>query len=321
VRALLVGGNGFIGSHVKDVLLQRGHSVRVLDPLPERYRLPLPDVDYRGGSSADPSALAEALAGVDAVVYLASSTVPSTSNADAPWDVSSNLVPLIATLDAMVRASVRRIVYFSSGGTAYGVTGDQAVAEDEPLDPICSYGIVKVASEKYLGMYGHLHGIRPLILRPSNPLGPRQGHDGIQGFVGTTLLRLLRNEPIEIWGDGSIVRDYVYVADLALATVIGAETGGCGAVNIGSGEGRSLLQVLDTMTTVTGVAPQVRFLPGRAFDVPHLVLTVKRARDVLGWMPTTPFQEGVAAHWEWLQRCALQPRQECEARSAERRHA
>lgn len=305
MRALLVGGNGFIGSHVKDVLLQRGHSVRVLDPLPEKYRPPLPDVDYRNGSSADPSALAEALAGVDAVVYLASSTVPSTSNADAPWDVSSNLVPLIATLDAMVRAGVCRIVYFSSGGTAYGVTGDHAVAEDEPLDPICSYGIVKVASEKYLGMYRHLHGICPLILRPSNPLGPRQSHDGVQGFVGTTLLRLLRNEPVEIWGDGSVVRDYLYVADLAVATVLGAETKVCGAVNIGSGEGRSLLQVLDTLSVVTGVVPQVSFLPGREFDVPRLVLAVDRARKVLGWIPTTPFHEGVAAHWEWLGRCAL----------------
>ena len=305
MRTLLVGGNGFIGSHVKDILLQRGHSVRVLDPLPEKYRPPLPDVDYRSGFSADPSALAEALAGVDAVVYLASSTVPSTSNADAPWDISSNLVPLVATLDAMVRAGVSRIVYFSSGGTAYGVTGDQPVAEDQPLDPICSYGIVKVASEKYLGMYRHLHGISPLILRPSNPLGPRQSHYGVQGFVGTTLLRLLRDEPVEIWGDGSVVRDYLYVADLALGAVLGAETEACGAVNIGSGEGRSLLQILDTLSAVTDVVPQVRFLPGRVFDVPHLVLAVERAREVLGWMPTTPFQEGVAAHWEWLRRCAL----------------
>lgn len=305
MRVLLVGGNGFIGSHVKDVLLQRGHSVRVLDPLPEKYRPPLPDVDHRSGSSADPSALAEAMAGVDAVVYLASSTVPSTSNADAPWDVSSNLVPLVATLDAMVRADVGRMVYFSSGGTAYGVTGDQPVSEDQPLDPICSYGIVKVASEKYLGMYKHLHGLRPLILRPANPLGPRQSHDGVQGFVGTALLRLLRNEDVEIWGDGSVVRDYLYVTDLATATVLAAETEACGAVNIGSGEGRSLLQVLDTVSSVTGVVPQVRFLPARAFDVPSLVLAVDRAREVLGWIPTTPFREGVAAHWEWLGRCAL----------------
>lgn len=300
MKVLLVGGNGFIGSHVQDLLLRRGHAVRVLDAMPERYRPALPDVDYRVGSSSDPSALAESLAGIDSAVYLASTTVPSTSNADVPWDIESNLIPLVATLDAMKRTGVEHIVFLSSGGTVYGVTDDIPVQETAPLDPICSYGVVKVASEKYLGMYRHLYGLQPLVLRPSNPFGPRQGHHGVQGFISTGMMRLRGGEPIEIWGDGSVVRDYLYVKDLALAVVIGIETSAVGAVNIGSGVGRSLSQVIATLSAVTGTTARVEYRPARTFDVPHLVLSIERARELLGWNPTTPFEEGVAYHWQWL---------------------
>jgi UDP-glucose 4-epimerase len=300
MKVLLVGGNGFIGSHIQDVLLRRGHSGRVLDASPERYRPALPEVDHRVGSSADPSALSESLVGIDSVVYLASTTVPSTSNADVSWDIKSNLIPLVATLDAMRRTGVEHIVFLSSGGTVYGVAGDTPVQEAAPLDPVCSYGVVKVASENYLGMYRHLYGLRPLALRPSNPFGPRQGHAGVQGFISTSLMRLRRDEPIEIWGDGSVVRDYLYVEDLALAAVLGIETSAVGAVNIGSGVGRSLSQVIATLSAVTGTPARIEYHPGRAFDVPHLVLSIERARETLGWTPTTPFDEGIAAHWHWL---------------------
>lgn len=300
MKALLVGGNGFIGSHVTDVLLERGHEVRVLDPVPERHRPPLPSVDYRPGSSTDPAALGEALAEADGVVYLASNTVPATSNTNAAWDISSNLVPLVATLDAMVHARVRRIVYFSSGGTTYGIADRELVTEDHPLRPVCSYGIVKVAAEKYLGMYEYLHGIQTLALRPSNPVGPRQGHEGVQGFVGTALLRVLRGDTLQVWGDGSVVRDYIYVRDLALAAVLALESDATGSINIGSGVGTSLIEVLSLIEHVTGAPLDVQFRPGRDFDVPRLVLAVERAWAVLGWKPTTTLQASIYAHWHWL---------------------
>lgn len=297
---LIIGGNGFIGSHVQDALLLSGHSVRVLDQAPERYRDPLPGVDYRIGSCLDPSVVSKALTGIETVLYLAGTTVPSTSNANVAWDVESNLLPLITTLDAMVRASVERIVFVSSGGTVYGLTDRSPLPETAPTDPICSYGVVKLASEKYLGMYRHLHALRPAILRPANVFGPRESHEGVQGFVGTSLLRLLRDEPIEIWGDGGVVRDYLFVEDLARAVLLAIETETVGPINVGSEEGRSLLQVVETLSAVTGKSPELRFLPARAFDVPRLVLDVARARETLGWNPTTIFAEGVARHWRWL---------------------
>jgi len=113
-------------------------------------------------------------------------------------------------------------------------------------------------------------------------------------------MRLRRGEPIEIWGDGSVVRDYLYVEDLALAAVLGIEKSAVGAVNIGSGVGRSLSQVIATLSSVTGTKARVEYQLGRAFDVPQLVLSIERAREVLGWTPTTPFEEGIAGHWQWL---------------------
>ena len=300
LRVLTIGGNGFIGSHIHDALLLGGCDVRALDPFSEKYRPPLPGVDYRVGSAADPSALSEALAGTDAVVYLASTTVPSTSNADAAWDIQSNLVPLIATLEGMRRAGTKRIVFVSSGGTVYGVTEQCPVGEHAPTDPVCSYGVVKLASEKYLGMYRHLHGIQPAVLRPANVFGPREGHEGVQGFVGTNLTRLLKGQPIEIWGDGSVVRDYLYVEDLAQAVRLTLESSATGPFNVGSGEGRSVLQVVETLESVTGLKPSVRFLEPRAYDVPRLILDTTRAKDVLGWSATIPFAEGVKRHWLWL---------------------
>ena len=237
---------------------------------------------------------------MDAVIYLASTTVPSTSNTDVSADITCNLVPLASTLDAMRSNGMNRIVYFSSGGTVYGIADSQPVSELAPLNPVCSYGIVKLAAEKYLGMYGHLYGMRPLVLRPSNPFGPRQGHEGVQGLIATCLGRLDQGEPIQVWGDGSVVRDYLYVEDLALAAVLGIETEVSGVVNIGSGEGRSVSQVIETLSEVTGRSARVEVLNGRAFDVPHLVLCNDAAKEMLGWAPTTPFAAGVAAHWEWL---------------------
>lgn len=300
MRALLVGGNGFIGSHVQDILLAHGHEVRVLDRFPERYRGQRPGVEFIVGSPREPLLLNEAMVGADLVIYMASTSVPTTSNSNIALDIDSNLVPLVLTLDEMAARGVKRIVYLSSGGTVYGAIAPEEVPETAPTDPICSYGVVKLASEKYLGMYQRLHGLRPLILRPSNVFGPRQGHEGVQGFVGTALTRLLKSEPIDIWGDGSVIRDYLYVGDLAAFLLEAIDADAVGVVNVGSGEGRSLLEVIDTLRQVTGVTPEVRFQEGRDYDVPRLILDITRASELVGWTPTTSFEEGVRLHWEWL---------------------
>ncbi|HEY1139206.1 MAG TPA: NAD-dependent epimerase/dehydratase family protein, partial [Lysobacter sp.] len=206
----MIGGNGFLGSSVVEGLLADGHRVRVLDRSPARPDVDWGRVDYRIGGLDDRATLQAVLEGVDCVYHLASSTVPGTSNQDPAFDVGSNLVGALNLIAEMADAGVRRIVFFSSGGTVYGNPERIPVDEAHPLRPISSYGVVKVAIENYLSMYQRLGQLDPLILRPSNPYGPRQSTSGIQGAVAAFLGRALNGEGVQIWGDGEVVRDYIY---------------------------------------------------------------------------------------------------------------
>jgi UDP-glucose 4-epimerase len=301
MHVLVLGGNGFIGSHVVDGLLAAGHRVRILDRSEDVHLGRRAGVEYVLGAFADTLLLREALADVDLVFHAISTTGPGTSNADPVADVQSNLVGSIALLEAMKGHGVRRIVFLSSGGTVYGHSEEAQIPETHRLHPICSYGIVKVAIERYLSMHARLWGLQPLILRPSNPYGPRQGHVGVQGVVGTFLARVVRGEPVEIWGDGSIVRDFVYVEDLARLCVLGAESSVCGVFNAGSGEGQSIAEVFECVARVTGTSVRPLRGPSRDLDLPRVVLDTTRARETFGWQPTVSLADGVARTHAWVQ--------------------
>lgn len=301
MRALVFGGNGFIGSHLVDALLASGHQVRVFDRSYERFRPALSGVDYRLFDFKDSSAIAESLEGVDVVIHLLSTTVPSTSNLDVVADIESNLIGTVRLLQLMLQKEVKRIVYLSSGGTAYGVPQIMPIPETHPLNPICSYGVVKVAVEKYLLMFQQLYGLRPVILRPANPYGDRQGHGGVQGVINTFLARIKNCEKIEIWGDGSTVRDFIHVEDLADICRIAAETEIEGVFNVGSGSGCSILEIMNVLRAVTGREVSPVFKPGRNYDVPRVVLDISKTEEQLDWRPRIDLYNGVAKTWQWIQ--------------------
>lgn len=301
MKILVVGGNGFIGSHVVDRLIANGHRVTVLDRQPERFRPPVPSVDYRFAQFTDRMALLDAIAGMDVVMHLVSTTFPGTADLDPKTDVQDNLIGTIALIEAMLGTGVTRLVYLSSGGTVYGVPEQIPIPETHPHRPINSYGIVKSAIEHYIGLFCRTRGLSAAIIRPSNPYGPRQGHTGVQGVVSTFLRRVLTGEPIEIWGDGLIVRDYLHVTDLAAfcATVAGHDAQG--AFNAGSGVGTTVNQIVDIVAAVTGTDLQVIRKPGRAIDVPQSVLDVTQARAVFDWETAITLRDGVADTWKWMQ--------------------
>lgn len=305
MKVLVIGGCGFIGSHVVDTLLENSVSVRVLDRRPEMFRPPLPGVDYVTGDLSDTAQIFEALVGVDAVIHLASTTVPSTSNLDPVADISGNLIATVRLLEVMRKAGVRKMVYLSSGGTVYGVPDTDLVGEMHPLRPISSYGVVKVAVENYLFMEQQLHGLQHVVLRASNPYGPRQGHAGIQGIVGTHLWRLARNEPIEIWGDGSVVRDFIHVRDLAKLCLVAVRSEVSGCFNAGSGNGASIARVVECIKQVVGGDIQPIYKSGRTFDVPRVVLDITKARNALGWTPEVFLEDGLVDTWNWVRQQAL----------------
>ncbi|MFV0514701.1 MAG: NAD-dependent epimerase/dehydratase family protein [Jhaorihella sp.] len=300
MKILVVGGCGFIGSHVVDALLARGARVRVLDRSKEQYRDPLPSVEYVQGGFSDSSLINEALLGMDGVVHLASTTVPMTSNLDPVGDIMGNLIGTMKLIKGMRHVGVKNLIYSSSGGTVYGIPKADPIPEDHPLQPISSYGIVKATIEKYLFMENQLHGLRYCALRASNPYGPRQGHRGVQGVIGTYLWRVARNEPIEVWGDGSVVRDFFYVTDLAELCVLALYSQACGVFNAGSGQGASVLDVIEMVQKTTGQELTPVFKPGQAFDVPRSVLDVTRARTTFNWAPELDLLSGIARSWDWV---------------------
>lgn len=300
MKILVLGGNGFIGSHLVDALVLAGHKVRVFDRGAELYRSPLVEVDYRLGDFGDIPALAEALEGVDIVYHLISTTVPSTSNLDPVADIHGNLINTVRLLQLMVQKSISRIVFLSSGGTVYGIPDVVPIPETHPLRPICSYGVIKVAIENYLFMYQSLYGLQPLVLRASNPYGERQGHAGVQGVIGTYLQKISSGESIEIWGDGSVVRDFIHVSDLAGLCLKAGISSYTGIVNVGSGVGHSIRDVLVAIAGATGEAIEPVYKQGRAYDVPSVVLDISKAADELGWRPEVELLEGVRKTWQWM---------------------
>ena len=198
INILVVGGCGFIGSHVVDRLLEHGHTVKVLDRQPEQFRSPLQGVEYVFGDFTDSAQILEALTDVEAVMHLASTTVPGTADLDPSADVRNNLLGSLSLLECMAQAGVSRILFLSSGGTVYGPPDVVPIPEDHPLRPINSYGIVKAAIEHYLQAFEATRGLSPISIRASNPYGPRQGHSGVQGVISTFLKRTMAGEPIEI---------------------------------------------------------------------------------------------------------------------------
>ena len=212
---LLLGGNGFIGSHLIDKLLYEGHRVTVYDKYMEYFRKPLKDVQYIYGDLGNRGVLGNSLHGIDIVFHLVSTTNPETSGDDAEYDIMSNVVNTIKLLEECVNNHVPKFVFVSSGGTVYGIPHHLPVKETEETNPISAYGISKLAIEKYVHLFHFHYGIQYTIVRPSNPYGHRQNPKGNQGLVSVVVNKILRGETVEIWGDGSIVRDYIYVKDLA----------------------------------------------------------------------------------------------------------
>jgi UDP-glucose 4-epimerase len=305
MKCTLFGGGGFIGSAIADRLLRDGHELRIFErPRVEPYRAfaAHEKVEWVTGDLLSMHDLGAAIDGSEAVVHLVSTTLPKSSNDDPIYDVQTNLVASLQMLEAMRARDVRRLVFISSGGTVYGTPQRVPVDESHPTEPQVSYGIVKLAIEKYLLMYQRLHGFRTRILRVANPYGERQRVATAQGAVGVFLHRALHGEPIEVWGDGSVIRDYIHVSDVAEAFAKALAYEGAQSVfNISSGQGISLNELLAQLEGLLGRPVERRYLAGRSIDVPANVLDNALARRELGWSPQVGLAEGLARTARWMQ--------------------
>lgn len=300
MNILIIGGNGFIGSHLIDHLILKGHNIRVFDILYERYREPLNNVDYRISNLDNIPDLSEALLGIDIVFHLATASVPSTSNIDTVSDAKKNLIPTLNLLNLLIKLDIKRIVYLSSGGAVYGNPLTNPIDEEHPLNPISSYGIIKATTEMYLSLYQRIYGLKPLILRPSNPYGPRQGHYIAQGVISTFLRKVQKNESLTVFGDGSSSKDYIYIDDLIELIYELSIRNLDGVFNLGTGVGTSINQILDQIKKTTGMNTQIHKINKQIYDVDHFVLDISKTMDILGTYCFTSLEEGISKTSLWL---------------------
>lgn len=303
-KVLITGGSGFIGSYVADEFLGQCWDVVILNRSGAESVTNRAGLVFVRGRVGDRAVLEEAFGyGIDGVVHLACSSAPS--SIDAGLDVQANLVESLLLLEYCRVHKVQKVVVASSGGTVYGVPKTLPILEEDTTAPICSYGIVKLALEKYCDLYSRSHALNYVALRIANPYGPGQSPHRSQGVVSVFAAKMLQGRAISLWGDGNAVRDFVHVRDLARLFFLAMTSSANGVYNAGSGVGISISYLIRTISRELRVDPDITYLPGRPCDVPVSVLGCRKARETFGWQPEITLERGIQEVASWLRRDLL----------------
>jgi UDP-glucose 4-epimerase len=288
-------GAGFLGTHVVRRLHDDDIAVRVLtrSTVESEKQDRLGPADILVNDASVHGVVGEALDGIDHVFYCAGGLMPAQSNLDPATDAALALPPLLRVLEELRIQRDVGFTFLSSGGTIYGNPQSIPVTEDHPTEPLTSYGIMKLTGEKYVLMFRNLYGIPARILRCSNAYGPYQPEDRGQGFVATALRRLFDGDPITVFGDGMNVRDYVFAPDVADVMLRLAQTdSGPAVLNVGSGHGVTLCELLRQLELVAKRPPIVTWEPDRGFDVREIVLDIAKLQRAVPFAPT-PLEKGL----------------------------
>jgi UDP-glucose 4-epimerase len=300
----VIGGNGFIGSHVVDSLVRSGHAVTVFDRHrqgPSRFSGM--GVTVRHGDFLNIGDVRQALAGQEVVLHLLSTTDPATAEGDPTMDIRTNIASSVQLFSACVDAGVSRVYFASSGGAIYGDQDQQVFGEDDVTLPVSPYAIGKQAIEGYLRYFRRTHGLQSTTFRISNPYGTRQNPLKRQGVIPIFLRHVGEGSPLTVLGDGSMIRDYLYVGDLAeMITEVVTKGARQELYNLGSGVGTSISELVTTIEKVTGRAVAVQHVPRPPTFVDHVVLSVRRFEEEFETRATTPLVDGIRRTWEEMTR-------------------
>jgi UDP-glucose 4-epimerase len=316
VQVLVTGGAGYVGSVVADGLLKAGHGVTILDNLQQGHREAVPPGAHFIGSDfcrREDLDAAFRQSHFDAVMHMAAETIVEYSTTDPRRYFHTNVIGGINLLDAMLRSDITRIV-FSSSAAVYGEPLTAPIEENHPKNPINSYGLTKLMFEQILEWYGRAYGLRHLSLRYFNAAGATdllgEDHSPETHLIPNVLKAGLSGKPVSIFGtdyptrDGSCIRDYVHVLDIAQAHVLALEKLDnlkAGAYNLGSGQGYSVLEVVQAARKVTGIDIPAKLSPRRSGDPAVLVASSSFARAELGWKPEYPQLEAIIdSAWRWM---------------------
>ncbi|MCM2505946.1 NAD-dependent epimerase/dehydratase family protein [Aureimonas altamirensis] len=298
----VLGGGGFIGTHVSHGLVKSGFDVRVFG----RHFLDrslLAGAELFEGDFNDETVLATALQDTDIIIHLIHATFPTVANVEMIADIERSVMGSVRMLEAARANGVKRIIFFSSGGTVYGPTAQTPISETAATNPIGAYGINKLAIEKYVALFERLHGIEGFVLRLANPFGPLQTGRRQQGLIPNVYSKIKNYRKVPIYGDGSNIRDYIYIDDVVSSVHRIIEYNGYErCFNVGSAtRGKTIIDVVKSIENSCGVRADLEFLPSRSFDVPENVLCCQRLIDQTNWRPTVAFDTGIERTIRWLE--------------------
>jgi UDP-glucose 4-epimerase len=305
VRACVIGGGGFIGGYLVEALIATGRDVLVLGRRSERPIGLNASASYRSCDYGDRNNLRQYICDCEEIIDLAYATIPQTSFENPIFDLQANLAPSLALLEeAKDLRRLRRLVVTSSGGTVYGPAARLPIIEEDRTAPISPYGITKLTIERYALMFHLLAELPVTIVRPANAYGLGQKPFMGQGFIATAMGRILRREPVTIFGEYGTIRDYVHVKDIASGILCAIENGRSGEIyNLGSGVGRSnrdVLTAIGPFAKRSGLTIEIECAQPRGFDVPANVLSFGKLLSHANWQPRIRFETGLLEMWEGM---------------------
>ena len=299
-KTVVIGANGFIGSHLVDSLAAAGHSVTAFD----RFSSQTPTFAAQGvrvlqGEFLSRADLEGAVDGQAYVFHFLSTTSPATAESDPTLDIRTNVAQTVELLESAATAGIKRFYFASTGGAIYGPQGKAEYSEMDRALPISPYGIGKLSIEHYLHYFKATHGLKSTALRISNPYGTRQKPNKKQGLIPIALRQITLGRPVIRLGNGSMVRDYVYVEDLVrmVTPMVGVDTE-FDLYNLGSGIGYSVTDIINSLHRVTGIDFAVEERPAPPTFVDRVVLDTERYRAEFGTADMTELDEGVRLTYE-----------------------
>ncbi len=302
----IIGAAGFIGTNLSLKLAEdKDNNILLIDEKKEYFAnsgiLKYENVRVHEMKLCRETNFTKVLEGQDIVYHLVSTTIPVTSNRQISKELDENIDFTVNLLDECVSCNVNKIIFISSGGTVYGKEGNCPLKEDTETNPITSYGVQKLTIEKLLYLYHYMHGIDYRVIRLANPYGPYQRPNGVLGAVTTFTYKALNDEEIMVYGDGSVVRDYIFIDDAinAITTIADSETKHK-LYNVGCGYGTSIKELLDVISVVLEKNLNVVYCEGRTVDVPENYLDINRYETEFGKLSKTELEQGIKKTAEFM---------------------
>ncbi|WP_064572740.1 NAD-dependent epimerase/dehydratase family protein [Cupriavidus gilardii] len=307
-KVLLIGGGGFIGARLARQCLAAGLAVRIADLALPAAGVDSPDgpIEYVVGDFDNPADLERMLDGVNVVVHLVHRAMLLGLDSSMVQEIERNVAPTVRLFDRCVADKSLRLVFVSSGGTVYGEPLEPApICERAALRPISVYGTSKSMIEQVLGLYAAQRGLQAIVVRPGNAYGPGQQPFKGQGLIPTVMASALQGKPVTIYGDGSAVRDYIHVDDIARGILAAIQAGRAGETyNIGTGLGTSINALINEFIRPAmadgGVEIDLQYAQPRGVDVAYNVLDPTRLAEQCGFRAAIDLQAGIAETWDWI---------------------